>query len=83
MSLVVGFAAGRARAPGALGHGLYCFGYQDDAAYGGGYLLLLNQWANFSPRNFLRVPYAMVPLVDPANGPVLSEGWALTLAPTG
>ena len=65
----------------AGGHAVFCFGYQDDKSFaGGGYLWLLNQWADFSPENALQMPYAYVTGQDPVNGPWVSDCWSLALA---
>lgn len=61
------------------GHCNYCFGAQDDASWdGGGYILALNQWGTFSPKNILRIPYSFFSLKDPANGPLISDCWSVS-----
>jgi len=69
--------------PALGGHELHCFGYADDLTYaGGGYIRRLNQWANFTPRNFLRLPYAYIGGTGPDGSPLALDNLCGTLAPT-
>lgn len=66
------------------GHEMYGFGGADDLAYaGGGYIRVLNQWRGFTPRNFLRIPYAYIGATGPDGQPCWYDNLILKLAPTG